>query len=129
MKVHHIGYLVKDVEKAFRRFSALGFVCEQDTILDEQRGINIMFILKDDVRVELIAPANNHSVVTDLLKKYRNTAYHICYTSGCFEEDMKHIENDGGIMIDPPCPAVALGGKKVAFFMFPEIGIIEIVEE
>ena len=37
LRIHHIGYLVKKIEKAKQTFLALGYLIEQDTVYDDIR--------------------------------------------------------------------------------------------
>ena len=129
MKVHHIGYLVKNIDKALLKFECLGYSKEGKKTYDESRGINILFILNDHERIELIEPAKEESVVSDLIKKYKNTAYHICYVSNDLEKDIEMIKSNGGVQIDSPKPAIAINNKRVVFFAFASLGIIELLEE
>jgi methylmalonyl-CoA/ethylmalonyl-CoA epimerase len=46
LKVHHIGYLVKKLDKAKATFEALGYK-SGDITHDETRGIDICFLKKD----------------------------------------------------------------------------------
>lgn len=57
LKIHHIGYLVKKIEKAKKSFEALGYLVEQDTVYDDIRKVNICFLVKDGYRVELVSPS------------------------------------------------------------------------
>ena len=73
LSVHHIGYLVKKIEKATRTFLALGYRMEQDIVYDAFRKVNICFLVKDGCRIELVSPAAEDSVVSGLMKKYKNS--------------------------------------------------------
>ena len=44
MKIHHIGYLVRKMEKAAVAFEALGYVPEGSAVRDEGRGADILFL-------------------------------------------------------------------------------------
>ena len=77
LKVHHIGYLVKKIEAATQTFEALGYQLIQDIMYDDIRKVNICFLQKDGYCVELVAPAAEDSVVSGLIKKYKNCPYHI----------------------------------------------------
>lgn len=72
LKIHHIGYLVKKLEKAKTTFESLGYLVEQDTVRDEIRKVDICFLIKDGYRVELVSPFSEESVVSGLMKKYKN---------------------------------------------------------
>lgn len=126
LKIHHIGYLVKKIEKAKETFQALGYAVEQDTVYDEIRKVDICFLTKDSYRVELVSPASEDSVVAGLLKKYKNTPYHICYETDDLEEAYRELTSNGFAAIDTPTPAPALGGCDVVFLTSPVIGMIEL---
>ena len=100
LKIHHIGYLVKKIEKAKKTFEVLGYHIEQDTVYDEIRKVDICFLIKDGYRVELVSPVSADSVVSGLLKKYKNTPYHICYEAEDPEEACQELTSNGFIAID-----------------------------
>ncbi len=126
-KIHHIGYLVKKIEKAQETFASLGYQVEQDTVYDPIRDVNICFLQKDGYRVELISPVSERSVVAGLLKKYKNCPYHICYEVGDYESASAALSAAGFLAIDTPTEAPALGGRKAAFFSSPVIGMAELL--
>lgn len=130
MKVHHFGYLIKDMDKAIAAFKALGFVPVdgQQVHYDEFRDINILFIEKDGYCVELISPHTTKSSFYPLLKRFRNCSYHICYVSTDVDADVRDLTNQGWRQITPFDPASALDGKPVGFFMHPSIGMLEIID-
>ena len=43
MKVHHVGYLVKKLDKAAEEFEKLGFVRQGDMTNDTYRKVDILF--------------------------------------------------------------------------------------
>ncbi len=127
LKVHHIGYLVKKIGKAVKTFQSLGYQIEQDTVLDEIRKVEICFLTKDGYRVELISPVSEDSVAAGLLKKYKNSPYHICYEADDPEAACQELTQNGFTAIDTPTPAPALNGRNVVFLMSPIIGMIELL--
>lgn len=128
MKIHHIGYLVKKIEKAAAAFEALGYVREGAATHDEIRKVDILFLEKDGYRVELVSPYVPDSVVAGLIKTYKNAPYHICYEAEHFEADIAKLEGSGYVRIDEPTAAPAIGGRRVTFFMHPAMGMIELLE-
>lgn len=127
LKIHHIGYLVKKIEKAKETFEALGYRVERDTVYDEIRKVDICFLIKDGYRVELVSPASADSVVSGLLKKYKNTPYHICYEADDPETAYRELTENGFAAIDTPTPAPALDNREVVFLTSPVIGMVELV--
>ena len=127
LKIHHIGYLVKKIEKAKKTFETLGYLVEQDTVYDDISKVDICFLVKDGYRVELVSPVSEDSVVSGLMKKYKNAPYHICYEADDPEAAYVQLTANGFAAIDTPTPAPALGGCKVVFLTSPVIGMIELI--
>ncbi len=129
MKVHHIGYFVKNIEKGKRSFIDLGYEVEQDVVRDEYRGIDIAFLVKDGYRVELVSPYTEESVVYDLRKRMGNSPYHICYEVADMDTAIGELQAQRFVVTQEPHEAVAIDGKRVCFLIHGQIGIIELVEE
>ena len=79
MKVHHVGYLVDDMNGALNEFSRLGYEIVQKTVYDPLRKINICFVENGGVMVELIEPCKDCRLFTSLQKRIGNAPYHLCY--------------------------------------------------
>lgn len=127
LSVHHIGYLVKKIEKARQAFCSLGYVIEQDIVYDDIRKVNICFLVKDGYRIELVSPVSADSVAAGLLKKYKNSPYHICYQTDDLEASYAKLTSSGFLAIDTPTPAPALGGRNVVFLTHASLGMIELL--
>ncbi len=128
MKVHHVGYFVKNIEKSLKTFMSLGYEVEQETVRDEYRGIDITFLMKDGYRVELVSPYTQESVVYDLRKKMGNSPYHICYEVDNLDTAIEELQEQRFVVSQEPHEAVAIEGKRVCFLVHGQIGIIELVE-
>ncbi len=96
---------------------------------DTMRLVDICFMQLDGYTIELVSPYDSDSVVYSMVKKYRNMPYHICYEADDFWEGIKHLELNGFTRMDEPCPAPAIGGRKVCFLMNARMGIVEILEK
>jgi len=128
MKIHHIGYVVKKIDKAIDKFHQLGYSGETIT-RDEYRGIDICFMENDGYRIELVSPYRADSTVSGLLKRTKNAPYHICYISSDIEKDMANLAQNGYMQISELHEAPAIDGKRVIFMNNASIGMIELVEE
>ena len=125
MKIHHIGYLVQNIEKAQAQFKELGFTESTQLFSDELRGIYIIFMEKDGYVIELISPSKDDSIVSNLIKTHKNSPYHICYESFNIDDDMKFLKRNKYIKITALEP---FDNKKVVFFLHPYLGMIEVVD-
>ncbi len=128
LKVHHIGYLVKHIDKALSEFERLGYTAVSQVVFDDIRKIHICFIEKDGYRIELVSPADSSSVVAGLIKKYKNSPYHLCYETPDLDASLAALAREGFTAIDMPTPAPALQNRRVVFLMNPFLGMIELLE-
>ncbi len=129
LKIHHIGYLVKDLDKAAERFCGLGFKKCSGITHDELRHINICFVKKDGYVIELVQPYDNESTVSSLIKKYKNAPYHVCYETNNIDRTISELKTQKFTVIDNPMPAPAFNGKMIVFLINHNVGMIELVEE
>ena len=67
--IHHIGYAVKDIDKAIDKFASLGYIIPEKKE-DVSRNVTIVFAEKDGYCVELISPlcSEKPSPVDSILK-------------------------------------------------------------
>lgn len=128
MKIHHIGYLVTNMQKSIERFESLGFQISQNVKYDEYRKIDICFMKNEGYTVELIESKASDSTVANLKKKYGVSPYHICYYSDNLEDDIDSLRKQNYVPMGEMMPAPAMDGKKVAFLFHSHMGIIELVE-
>ena len=132
MKINHIGYAVRDIEKARLSFEALGYQFQKLTE-DFDRNIAVQFGEKDGYRIELVSPLKGrekgNTPVDTILQTVGNTPYHICYSSSDLKKVIELLEAQKYKVIIPAERAEAFDGRKVVFMLNRTIGIIEIVEE
>lgn len=128
MRIDHIGYAVKNIDKAKKSMEVLGYIFEE-TVEDKDRNIYIAFGEMDGYRVELVAPISAGSPVDMHLSKIGPTPYHICYKSNDIESDIERLQSNRFKVSIPLAPAIAFGNKRVVFMYSLSVGLIEIVEE
>ena len=128
MKVHHIGYAVRDINISAEEFEKLGYKKYSEIVEDSVRSVFIQFMEKDGYLIELIAPLNDKSNVCAILKKTGSSPYHFCYEVQNIDIEIENLLNTGYVLIEKPCEAVAIANKKVAFLYNKDIGILELLE-
>ncbi|MCO4314536.1 VOC family protein [Pectobacterium versatile] len=130
MKLHHFGFLSKKLNETVDTFTLLGHKIISDIIRDDIRGVDIVFLTSDtNELIEIVSPYTENSIVKNLIKKSNNNLYHIAYSVDDIDEKILNLQHEGFILIDPPKPAIAFNGKKVAFLISSNVGMIELVEE
>ena len=128
MKIHHVGYLAKNIEKTGKKFLELGYGVEREVMYDEYRQIDIEFLKNGDYRVELIQPKSEDSPMFPLLKRFKNSPYHFCYEVADLEQSVEELSQMGYTVIQEIAPAPAIDGRKGVFLNNISMGIIELVE-
>lgn len=130
MKIHHIGYLVKDIRKSTEEFLKLGYMLEQESRYDDIRKASINFLVNENYRIELIEPdIKAESPLVPLLKRFKNAPYHICYETEDLKKSIEDLTGKGYMVTSEPAPASCIEGRKVAFLMSPAAGLIELLEK
>ena len=129
MKIDHIGYAVKRIDRAQSAFERLGFVFES-VIDDIDRNVKLAFGVKDGYRIELVAPLDRkeESPIDQYLSNSVGTPYHICYESENFDTEVEELVKQGYKVVIEPKPAIAFGNRRVVFLMNIGFGLMEIAE-
>ncbi len=130
MKINHIGYAIKRIDRAINAFEKLGF--SFGSIVDDtDRNVKIVFGEKDGYKIELVCPLDRNckSPVDQYLVSTLGTPYHICYESEEFDCDIENLKKQGFKVVIEPKSAVAFAGKRVVFMANIGFGLMEIVEK
>lgn len=128
MKVHHVGYAVKDIEKALPVFSALGYEICGDIVKDNIRNVEIVFLRNGEEWVELVAPNGENTPVDGVLKNNGPTPYHICYEVEDLDKAVVELKQQKFMVLKKAEVAPAIDGCKVEFLYHKDLGMIELVE-
>lgn len=131
MKVHHVGYFVKDIETAREDFEKLGWKSSSPCVFDEARKIFIQFMNNPgggDWIIELVAPAEGCEIFSKRFKNFGSVPYHICYACENLEKKISELTAENFILIREPSVAPAIENRRVAFLYSDAIGQIELVE-
>lgn len=128
MKIHHIGYAVRDISISAAEFQKLGYRKCSEVTEDVERNVRIQFMKKDGYMIELVAPLNDKSHLCSILKKAGSSPYHFCYMVENIDSEIDNLLSNGYILVEKPCMAPAVGNGKVAFLYHKDIGILELLE-
>lgn len=127
LSFHHVGVAVQDVAKAADHFGRVfGAVVDTPVYHDLQQGVYIQFVKLGDLRIELLAPGAGQSPVDGMLKR-GISIYHVCFEAEDFDARLNEWTSAGAQLVSSPKPAVAFGGRRVAFVMVQGL-MIELVE-
>lgn len=125
---HHIGVAVKSIEKELSIYSLLGYSKESDIFEDTEQGIRGLFLTaKGQPRLELLEDINESGTVAPHLAK-GNKMYHFAYLVSDIEKASEVLRKSRAQVISPMKQSTYFG-KRICFFMLPNMYMIELVEE
>jgi len=130
MKIHHIGYVVSDIEQGIELFrDTYGYKLLKERTYDPVQHVWLVLLSSDNnYLVELIQPCDEASPSFDFMQK-GGGMHHFCYEVYDFEETIKILQKKNHILFKKPVEAILLDNRKVAF-LFSKIDkkIIELVD-
>ena len=131
LKLHHIGILVKDINKASSEYvQKFGYSIQSGIIHDPVQTAFVQFLkLQDDAAyVELIYPDGPGSKLTKQLKK-GGGLNHFCYQTEHIEDSCRDLYAKGMFILQQPVAAVAFPGRRIAWCMGGDGIPVELVEK
>lgn len=110
MELHHLGYVVDDMELAMKLFAREGATVEIEPTNDPiQRVTCAMLRLSDGTGVELVAAINpDDSPVASRLRRGGGLD-HVCYVVDDVEAALESEDDIGSQIVCPPVHAVTFG--------------------
>jgi len=127
LQFHHIGVACRDLEKEMRSFAIVGYKLEGEHFSDPLQKIHGCFLVGPGPRIELLAPMDDTSPVMPWLQKGVKM-YHQAYEVESIADATAALCAERAVVISPAKPAVAFGGRKISFVMFPNLLLVELIE-
>jgi predicted enzyme related to lactoylglutathione lyase len=129
MIFHHIAYVVDDLQQSIARWQrATSATVELPPTTIAAHGVVVAFLTAGGQRIELVQATGEGSVI-GRHDRGRGHPDHICFRCSDFDGRVARIREARGILIRPPVPSEAFGGKRMCFAFYRGVGLIEWVEE
>ena len=129
LTLHHIGVAVQNISVGQNLYSAMGFEAASPIYHDPIQKVRVQFINSgSNVLIELVEPADPESPVSNFLKKRGSGFHHLCYQVDDIEQMCDYVQEQNGIVVCNPVPAVASNGKHIAFVYWHST-LIEFLEQ
>lgn len=127
LELHHVGFVVDDIERNIQIFELIGFEKEGNLVEDfNQNNYLQMMIDSKQNRIELIKPMNEKSTVN----QENLGLHHLAFVTDNKEELLKLIkENKIGKMFTNNISAPLFNNKNVSFGYLKNNLIFEIIEK
>jgi methylmalonyl-CoA/ethylmalonyl-CoA epimerase len=128
---HHVGYVVKSIAEIGEEFArSLGTEWSREIIHDPLQEARVTFMLWGNPQgpsFELVEPAGDKSPLHRFLAK-GGGLHHVCYEVDSLETQLQQSRNAGCLVVKQPLPAVAFGGRKIAWVYTPQKLLVEYLE-
>ena len=131
MHFEHIGVAVSNIKESLSVFNNLFELNDVSEIYEDTfQNIKISFFCFAGVKIELIEPldSSKKSPVDNIIEKNRSY-YHLCFRTGCIEDEILQLVEKGAIVVTEPIPSLAFSNRKIAFLYVEHLGLIELVEK
>jgi methylmalonyl-CoA/ethylmalonyl-CoA epimerase len=130
-KLHHIGFVVSSIQESGETFlQSLGASWDGKIIFDPVQKVRVSFIQgknPSDPLIELVEPGAPESPVSRFLER-GGGLHHLCYEVENLDAHVAFCKSVGTIIIRPPVPAVAFGGKRIAWGVSKRRLLMEFLE-
>jgi len=125
---HHIGVATEGIADAEGTYAELGYAREGDEFCDHAQGIRGVFIVGPGPRLELLE-ALDGSTTLDPWLRAGSRMYHLAFEVDDLEGTLSTARSQfGALVLRPPTPAPAFGGRHIAFVMMRNRAVIEFIE-
>ena len=126
---HHVGVACTDIVAEAKQFATLGYAVEGEPFEDTVQGVRGQFMAGQSPLVELLEPLRVEppGVLAPWLVQGVKL-YHLGYRVADLAHAIETLRARRGKLVVPPVPAVAFGGRSIAFLMLPNRLLIELIE-
>ncbi|MCB0882372.1 MAG: methylmalonyl-CoA epimerase [Thermoleophilia bacterium] len=130
MRLHHVAYVVPDLDAALPDFTGRFGMTEVVREVMDAQGVEALMMRAGDGFVELIRPLDPEGPIARFLETRGGGLHHVAYAVNDIARTLHGLAEQGVELIDPE-PRVGLGGHLVAF-IHPRSGhgaLTELVQE
>jgi methylmalonyl-CoA/ethylmalonyl-CoA epimerase len=128
---HHVGFVVPSIENSVQGFAKmLKSSWDEQVFHDPNQGVRITFLKSleaSDPVWELVEPADERSPVHAFAAK-GGGLHHVCYVVDNLEQALTSARSLGALVTRQPMPAVAFGGRRIAWIYTKNRLLIEYLE-
>lgn len=131
MVFHHLGCLVKDINKSIEHYRVLlgkEVFCSKVYDIKEQK-VKVCFLqLNKGIYLELVEPDKDNNTLLKMLTKKKVSYYHTAFKVPDLDAKVTNLlANDYHLVTS--FLSEAFGGKRCAFLYTPEFHLVELIEE
>lgn len=129
--LHHAGFVVRDIAAAIPGFvRSMGATWDGSIYADPLQKVKVAFLVTrpGEPQIELVEPLGPDSPVSRFLGERGGGLHHLCYEVDDLERHMAEMKSRGALIAKRPKPAVAFGGRPIAWMLTAERLLLEFLE-
>lgn len=130
--LHHIGYLVKSIDK-YRKTALENLleIKEYSKITEDPiQKVKVQFAkLNDSTYIELVEPVGKDSPLFKTLKDRGEGIYHLCYEVDNIDQCLEELQEKRCLVIQNPVHAAAFDNRRISFIFTRNKDLIELLEK
>ena len=124
---HHLGYACASIERERPFFESLGYAQRGEPFCDPVQGVAGCFLEGTGPRIELLENLEGSKTLTPWLEAGIRV-YHFAYEVDDMDMALDWSRARRAKVTVQPVPAVAFGGRHIAFVMFRQGVMLEFIE-
>ena len=126
-----MGFVVADIATAMPAFvRSMAAEWDGQIFEDPLQKVKVAFMTTrpGDAQIELVQPVGDDSPVRRFLQQ-GGGMHHLCYEVADLEAELAAFRSRGAAIASRPKPAVAFGGRRIAWVITSEKFLVELLEE
>ncbi len=131
VRLHHVGFVLNSIQNGADSFArSLGATWDGNIIFDPVQKVRVTFFQgahPQDSLIELVEPGGPDSPVSRFLAA-GGGLHHLCYEVEDLEGHLRFCKSAGTLVIRQPVPAVAFGGRRIAWAITRQKLLVEFLE-
>ena len=131
-RLHHMGFVIADIATAMPAFvHSMAAEWDGKIFEDPLQKAKVAFLTTraGDAQIELVQPLGETSPVQRFLQERGGGMHHLCYEVADLEAELAAFRSRGASIASRPKPAVAFGGRRIAWVVTSEKFLVELLEE
>jgi methylmalonyl-CoA/ethylmalonyl-CoA epimerase len=127
VRFHHLGIATRSLAKEVDSYSHLGYEPEGGEFQDDHQGIRGLFLAGGGPRLEILEPIEGSKTLEPILLRGLK-CYHHAYEVEEMEVSMSALQEERALIVRAAAPAIAFGGRRVAFMMLQNRWMVELID-
>jgi methylmalonyl-CoA/ethylmalonyl-CoA epimerase len=131
IRLHHLGFVLTSIQDSVEGFAqSLSATWDGKITFDPIQKVHVTFLKgahASDALIELVEPGGPDSPVSRFLSR-GGGLHHVCYEVDDLEAQLAFCKSIRSTVVQKPVPAVAFGGRRIAWVFTKDRLLIEYLE-